>query len=126
MAIFIGIVILFIMYSLFKAKSQIRSAEFGKEARYIAVNELDVPEQYFMHIVTYNIDTVKNIALALKEKPNFSSMSWPRLMAYGVGSLYYKDCKDAFYEHNHFTKTMLNNLGIDDDEIRSIAQNIDI
>lgn len=122
MEIIIGLIILFVIYSFFKAKSQIRSAEFGTEARYIAVNELGVPNKYFTFIVTNAIEHVKNDALLLKEKNGFSAISWPRLMAYIIYIYYYNDCKKAFYEQSDTVINKLNRLDIGSDEIMRVAQ----
>ena len=46
--ILIGLGLLFLF---FKAKSQVRSSEFGKEARHIAINELGVHPGYFNYCV---------------------------------------------------------------------------
>ena len=67
----------------------IRSQEYGKEARYIAVNELNVPERFYTYMVVNNIDGVKDIAMKLQDESDYHrNFSWPRLLAWAVFSIY--------------------------------------
>ena len=66
--ILIGLGLLFLF---FKAKSQVRSSEFGKEARHIAINELGVHPGYFNYCVQNDIENIKEAALDIKKMSSF-------------------------------------------------------
>lgn len=117
---FIGmVVVVWIVYSLikgfFQAKSVIRSQEFGKEAKYIAVNELGVPEVYFTYSVVNHIDLVKKSALEIKEKcAGQHDLSWSRSIAWAVYCGFRNEC-DRYEAGNPNNK--LNKLGVPPDVI---------
>ncbi len=101
MLIIIGIIVLILGFFFFQSKSRIRSSEFGKEARYIACNELGVPACYFNYMVQTEIEDIKKAALKLQEiEPFYKSLSWPRLLAWTIYGGYKYDCNHAYFNED--------------------------
>lgn len=112
------IIVLLLGFGYFKAKNQMRSAEFGKEARHIALNELGVPPSYFMYLVQNDIENVKKAAMQLKEtNAYFNSLSYPRLLAWAIYGGFRYDCHYVVNEHDMNAAMRLRNAGVTIDEI---------
>jgi hypothetical protein len=119
---FIGIVVvLWIVYiiikALFTGKSMARGKKFGKEARYIAINELNVPVEYYNSAVINDIEEVKKAALQLKEQSDdHKNFSWPRLLAWTIYGSFRHTC-EQYQLGNPVSQSELENLSISSDVI---------
>lgn len=108
--ILIGLGLIFLF---FKAKSQVRSSEFGKEARYIAINELGVHPGFFDYSVQNEIETIKEAALDLKKMSSFyASQSWPRLLAWTIYGGYKHNCHNAYFNKHPLSLNNLKKAGV--------------
>lgn len=100
-----------------RAKSTVRSQEYGKEARHIAVRELRVPQAYYDHVTRGNIEAVKNTALMLRDsEDSFKNCSWPRLLSLVVYGEFHKDC-EQWQAGNPLPEQLFVRLGITPDMI---------
>lgn len=101
MFVILVIICVIIGFFFFQAKSRVRSSEFGKEARYIACSELNVPNCYFNYVVQTEIEDIKKAALRLQEiEPFYRSLSWPRLLAWTIYGGYKYDCNHAYFNED--------------------------
>ncbi|EPV8022819.1 hypothetical protein ACWAMJ_003660 [Acinetobacter baumannii] len=108
--ILIGLGLLFLF---FKAKSQVRSSEFGKEARHIAINELGVHPGYFNYCVQNDIENIKEAALDIKKMSSFyASQSWPRLLAWTIYGGYKHNCHNAYFKEDPIALNNLKKAGV--------------
>jgi hypothetical protein len=113
MLIIISVIAISLAFLFFQAKSKVRSSEFGKEARYIACNELEVPLSYFNYSVQNEIEDIKKSALHLKEiEPFYGSLSWPRLLAWTVYGGYRYDCHNAYFNEDISAMQRLKTSGV--------------
>lgn len=118
----IGIlVVCWIGFSLLKgflrAGSTVRSQEYGKEDRRIAVRELNVPEVYYNHLTISNIEAVKSTATKLRDTDgDFTHLSWPRLLSLVVYGEFHKDC-EQWQAGNPIPEQLFIRLGITPDVI---------
>jgi len=94
-----------------------RSQEFGKEARRISIIELGVPSSYYNHMVTNNMDVIKNTALELRDNhDDFKGCSWPRLLALVIYYEYHQDCEQWQYG-NPIREQLFITIGISPQEV---------
>lgn len=84
-----------VLRGIFRAMSRGRSAEFGVEARRIAVVELDVPETYFNYMVSSKMDAIRATADKLGEVDQYKRASWPRKLALVIYGEFHKDCEQS-------------------------------
>lgn len=119
---FIGIVVVAwigfaVLRGVFRASSTVRSQEYGKEAKYIAINELGVPLKYYHHAVINDMDRVKEAALVLKEQSeNHKDFSWPRLLAWTIYAGFRNDC-EQYQRGNPISQQKLEDMMISPDQI---------
>lgn len=113
MFVILVIICVIIGFFFFQAKSRVRSSEFGKEVRYIACSELNVPNCYFNYVVQTEIEDIKKAALRLQEiEPFYRSMSWPRLLAWTIYGGYKYDCNHAYFNEDISAMKRLKTSGI--------------
>lgn len=113
MLIVIVITGLILIYFWFKAKTRVQSTQFGVEARYIACNELGVPNCYFNYMVQNEIEDIKKAALKLQEiEPFYRSLSWSRLLAWTIYGGYKYDCNHAYFNEDIPAMQRLKTSGI--------------
>ncbi|ELA7357607.1 hypothetical protein Q9X91_004261 [Vibrio alginolyticus] len=99
---FIGIVVVVwfsfkIIGSYLRFKKSSNSVEIGKEARYIATQELGVPDKYYNFSVLNHMEDVKNGALQLQKHPSYNNLSWSRLLAWTIYGGFRHDCEQWHY-----------------------------
>lgn len=78
------IIIWFVIKVTSAKKSMENSQDIGKEVRYIAIEELGVPEKIYNQLVVHHMDLLKSEALILQESPEYSDYSWSRVLAYAI------------------------------------------
>ena len=116
------LVVVGIIYFWFKAKSRVQSTEFGVEARHIACNELGVPLSVFNYMTQHEIEDIKVAALRIQNAEQFySSMSWPRLLAWTIYGGYKYDCNNAYFQKNVNSLERLRKYGVTDAQISNEA-----
>ncbi len=84
-----------ILRGIYRAKTRGRSAEFGIEARRIAVVELEVPETYFNYMVSTKMDAIRATADKLGEIDQYKRTSWPRKLALVIYGEFHQDCEQS-------------------------------
>lgn len=108
-AVFVGFLIVKVLS---RVTSTVRSQEYGKEARRLATTDLEVPHEYYNHLVTTNIEGVKEAALQLRDDDeNFKDCSWPRLLALVIYGEYHQDC-EQWQQGNPMKEALFNDLRI--------------
>lgn len=103
------------------AKSQIRSKEYGKEARHLAVNEFGVPLEFYNYIVQNSMDVLKESALDMRESiVDYKDVSWPRMLAWTTYLAFLNLCK-AYIANDSSSKAMIKAFGISHNKIIEVV-----
>lgn len=84
-----------IFRGIFRAMTRGRSAEFGVEARRIAVVELEVPETYYNYMVSTKMEAIRATADKLGEIEQYKRTSWPRKLALVIYGEFHQDCEQS-------------------------------
>ena len=97
---FIGVVFVLWIAFLFlrgilRAMTRGRSAEFGTEARYIAVVEIEVPERYYKYMVSAKMDAIRATEDKISRIEKYKKTSWPRKLALVIYSEFHQDCEQS-------------------------------
>ena len=94
---FIGLITLcFIGYKILKVllekNKKINSYKYSLETRDFAVNELNIPSNYFNYITSSKMIDIKDMALSM-QKIMYPNTTWPCLLAITIYMYFYNDLK---------------------------------
>lgn len=88
----IAVVVIWIVIKLTSVKKNIESnEEIGKEVRYIAIEELGVPETIYNQLVIRHMNEMRAEAVRMQSFSPYRHYSWSRVLAHSIYERYQRD-----------------------------------